>query len=238
MSKQVIGILIAAALIAALLIWFPNREQGQLPAADSTGLPEDSQPGSALEPTDTRVRTRQAVVGEPVNPVIDRWGVPAGEVVQLTPEELARIRSEKAAAGIQGNVRDPSDAESYSAEQLGPGTSGAGGVGLAPEAADPGVMGAAPEAGVQQILGPAPEASVQQIVGPAPEASVQQIVGPAPDAGAPTIPGLAPEAGVPDILGPAPEASDPGTLGLAPEDGDIGPGGQALGTNGPPPEGY
>lgn len=226
MSKPVIGVLIAAALIAALVIWFPNREQDQLPAADSTAPPEDFRLGPALEPTDTSAgRTGQAVVGDPVNPVIDRWGIPAEEIVQLTPDEIAKIRSEKVAAGIQDNVRDSSDAGPYSAEQLGPGTSSAGGVGVAPEASYPGGTG------------PAPDAGVQQIVGPAPEAGVQQIVGPAPDAGAPTIPGLAPEAGVPNILGPAPEASDPGTLGLAPEAGDIGPGGHQPGTNGPPPEG-
>ena len=226
MSKPVIGILIAAALIAALAIWFPNREQDQLPAADSTGLPEDFQPGTAVEPTDTPGRTREAVVGEPVNSVIDRWGIPAGEVVQLTPEELATIRSGDGAGGMQANAPESIDSESQPTNLSGPGVLDTGTVGLAPEASDPGVIVAAPEAGVQQIVGPAPEAGVQQIVGPAPETGV------------PTIPGLAPEAGVPNIPGPAPEASDPGTLGPAPEAGDIGPGGQQQGTNGPPPEGY
>ncbi|MDH3512963.1 MAG: hypothetical protein OER85_19150 [Gammaproteobacteria bacterium] len=225
MSKQVIGILIAAALIAALAIWFPNRQQDQSPVADSIGLPGDSQPGSAVEPTDTAGRT-QAVVGEPVNPVIDRWGVPASEMVQITPEEAARISSATSDGRIQGRTTDSHAGDPGLGGLPGPDASNTGSVGFAPEASDTGILGPAPEVSDPGVMGPAPESSDPGIMGPAPEASDPGIMGPAPEAGAA------------NILGPAPEASDPGSIGPAPEAGDSGPGGQRPGTDGPPPEGY
>ena len=208
MSKRMTAVLIAAFLVT-LVYAFLSGERGtpssdiRMPSpeigTDSTPQagyrPDDSATGDVTGSSDKPGQVGKVVVGQPVNPTIDRWGVPATSSFPVQP-----------------NARQPDADFSANDRSLDHGSSGSTGA-----IARPGQL-AGPDASVTESFGSPPEASDPGVMGPAPEASDTGVIGLAPEAGELSFEYGAPEVGESGDPGLPPEASDPGTMGPAPED--------------------
>jgi len=209
MSRRMMGILVAAFFIT-LIFAFLSHERGAPSSDVPVGSPDigmdsnaatgkrldDSVAARNMKSSEDRGQAGKVVVGDPVNPTIDRWGVPATSSfpVQRDSRQSGVDAPAHDGAYDRGSVGSPG-ASPHPGQLPGPGGSG------------------------YRPLGSPSEASGPQISGPAPEASDPGVMGLAPEAGGlPLDYGAAPEAGQPDTVGLPPEASDPGTMGPAPED--------------------
>lgn len=167
MSKKalMIGALLAGALVVLFIIIF-DREPAGLSPVGAGGT--DAASRESQQATIGSVEDRSADESDPsgnvggVNPIQDRWGIPAEDIRPMDADELARLNSESGsdtaptragAASSEAGANSPAASLNNAARPgdrfanpPGPDESDAGFLGPPPEATDWGSTGPAPEA--------------------------------------------------------------------------------------------